>query len=141
MRSPALVNKIIKQFTSLSAMKTTDFNPTLTFFKQQNVSFPVHKFGKILWINSCEVTFLQGEGNYTFIHTMEGKRYLISKSLRIVHQMVNSDFVRIHKSFLVNPIHVSKRSLHAIELADGKIIPIARRRAKDVHSSLLGVMQ
>lgn len=122
-------------------MNTTDFNPAPAFVKQQNASFPVHKFGKVLWINSCEVTYLQGEGNYTFVHTMGGKRYLLSKSLRIVHQMINSDFVRIHKSFLVNPVHVSKRSLHAIELTDGKIIPIARRRAKDVHSSLLGILQ
>ena len=83
---------------------------------------------------------MEGEGNYTFIHTLTGKKYLVSKSLRLVHLMINSDFLRIHKSYLVNPIHVYKRSLHAVELTGGKIIPIARRRAKDVHTSLLDVL-
>ena len=96
-------------------------------------SFPVHLLGRILWVQAHEISYLQGEGNYTFICTKSGKRYLVSKNLKTVQETLDADFVRVHKSYMVNPNHVTARLFESIQMSCGKSIPIARRRIRETH--------
>ncbi|MGV3601368.1 MAG: LytR/AlgR family response regulator transcription factor [Dyadobacter fermentans] len=99
-------------------------------------SFPVYYFGKLVSVKIREITYLEGEGNYTFIHTLAGKRHMVSKTLKVVQQIMDAGFVRIHKSYLVNPENVAGRLSHEIQLRDGKLFPISRRKCKEIHLAL-----
>ena len=87
-----------------------------------------------------DILCLQGEGNYTFLHTRDHKRYLVSKTLKEFERTLSPDlFLRIHKSYIVNMAYV-QHSLATRErcvcLADGREVAISRRRMKDITVQL-----
>ena len=80
---------------------------------------------------------MQGDGNYTFVYTNQGKRYLISKTMKTLLKILDAGFLRVHKSYTVNPDHVvSRLESDKLLLSSGLQIPIARRRVKETEQSL-----
>ena len=79
-----------------------------------------------------EVLYVEGERNYSFIHTVDQKKTLVSKTLSAVEELVeDAGFFRCHKSYLVNRRHlVGKMHRSSVELTSGTKIPISRRKAK-----------
>ena len=50
-----------------------------------------------------DVMMLEGEGNYTYVHLSNGKKILLSKTLKEFCELFQqNDFARIRKSFLIN---------------------------------------
>jgi len=53
-------------------------------------------------VNTDDILYLEGSNNYTIIHTLE-KKYVISQTLKKVAESMNPEqFIRIHKSAIVN---------------------------------------
>ena len=97
----------------------------------------VHISGQILWLAAREITHLQGEGNYTYVYTSQGKRYLVSKTMKNVQEALRADFIRIHKSYIVNPEFVTARlETDLLLLSCGRKVPIARRRVREIEALL-----
>ncbi|WP_025761656.1 LytR/AlgR family response regulator transcription factor [Dyadobacter tibetensis] len=87
--------------------------------------------GRMLEIYAKDITYLKGEGNYTLVYTTNGNQYLISKTIKFLRRRLTDHFVRVHKSFLVNANHViSWPEPYKLMLADGRQVPVARRRLK-----------
>lgn len=54
-------------------------------------------------INISEIMRCEAMDNYTNIHLVNGKKYVISKTLKhFENLLVNCDFMRVHKSHLIN---------------------------------------
>jgi|GEM_PF-692607 len=95
---------------------------------------------RTIFIAVEDILCLQGEGNYTFLHTRDRKRYLVSKTLKEFERTLSPDlFLRIHKSYIINLAYV-QHSLMTREryvcLADGREVAISRRRMKDITVQL-----
>ncbi|MBD2754492.1 LytR/AlgR family response regulator transcription factor [Spirosoma validum] len=79
-----------------------------------------------------EIVWLEGAGNYTFIHTRDKRRYLMAKTLKTFEQeLLGSPLARIHKSHVVNLAHVRNIDFGdaaCVEMTGGKTLTIARRR-------------
>ncbi|GAA4402552.1 hypothetical protein GCM10023187_17750 [Nibrella viscosa] len=92
-----------------------------------------------------DVVCLEAEGNYTFLFTRDGKRYLVSKTLKELEQVLDETmFVRIHKSYTINLAYVRGGLFNRdriLQLADGREVPISRRRLKDITDLLFRYMQ
>jgi two-component system LytT family response regulator len=124
-------------------MKTTLMNPfswAVNPVNPENTNLiAVHMHGKILWVAAQEITHLEGEGNYTYIHTRQGKKHLVSKTLKVVMEILQADFIRIHKSFIINPVHVAAQlEPDRLLLSCGRKVPIARRRMREIQELLAG---
>lgn len=87
-------------------------------------SIPVYILGRVLLVKSCEITHLEGEGNYTFVCTLTGKRHLVSKNLKTVEELLGANFVPVHKSYMINPKHIRARLSDNIQLSCGKHIMV-----------------
>ncbi|TLV02127.1 LytR/AlgR family response regulator transcription factor [Dyadobacter luticola] len=110
--------------------------PTLPSIEIPNqTSITVYNMGRAFSIRTVEITHFEGVGNYTFACTRNG-RYLISKCLKTIHDMVGNDFVRVHKSYIINRQHIKSRLFSHIQLSCGKDITIARRRLRETHETL-----
>lgn len=106
--------------------------------KRKNV-VTVHLGSKVLLLEAKEITYLQGDGNYTFVHTTTGKRYLVSKTMKTIEALLNAGFLRIHKSHTINPDHLIARiETDRVMLSCGQQLPIARRRIAEIHEILAG---
>ncbi|RZM23586.1 MAG: LytTR family transcriptional regulator [Pedobacter sp.] len=80
------------------------------------------------------ISYLSGANNYSFVHFRTGEQLLISKSLRFLEKQL-PDFIRIHKTLLINPECVKKLQHHphlktsgAVVLEDDTILPVSRRQ-------------
>jgi two-component system LytT family response regulator len=106
---------------------------------QSNNNIQVYILGKAHWLAAHEITYLEGDGNYTYIYTRRGKRYLVSKNMKTIQETLNAGFLRVHKSYTINPYHlVARLQSDMLLLSCGKEIPIARRRIRETHEMLAG---
>jgi two-component system LytT family response regulator len=92
--------------------------------------------GRTTSIENKDITHMEGEGNYTFLYTRQGKRYLISKTIKTLHESDKS-FIRVHKSFAVNSQYVVEWiEPFTLLLSTGRQVSVARRRARQTEQLL-----
>jgi len=86
-----------------------------------------------------DILRLEADGSYTHIHLLKRKPFIASKTLKHFEDMLDEfNFVRTHKSHLVNPKHITRIS-HDNEfvlLTDGSKVEISRRKKEEVLNQL-----
>lgn len=104
----------------------------------QRIALPY--LNRTIFISVDDILCLQGEGNYTFLHTRDRKRFLVSKTLKEFEKTLDgSMFLRIHKSYIVNLAYVQRSIFNRdrqVRLADGREVAISRRRMKEISFRL-----
>jgi two-component system LytT family response regulator len=82
-----------------------------------------------LSINAHEIIYMKGHSNYTFLNTIDGKCYVISKTMKEITAKLSCPFIRIHRSYSVNPDYFVKfLDSERVLLSNGEELPVARRR-------------
>lgn len=101
----------------------------------------VQQMGNTIFISPSVITYLEGEGNYSFIHTNCGKRYMVARTLKSLCENLDHNFLRIHKSYLINKNFIVKRidDNRYLKMACGSELTISRRKIKEVASILDGL--
>ena len=99
--------------------------PTLTGFQMEKIS---------------HIIYCEADENYTKIFTVRGDFVLVSRTLKVVEEMLPPQyFFRIHKSFLVNMNFVKSYNRidgHKILLENGVELEIATRRNEEFVKAL-----
>lgn len=90
--------------------------------------------------NSKNIEYCHAEKAYSVIVTFIGKKTLVSKSLKeLQEQLPSNQFIRTHKSFLVN-IHYIRKFIRAndsfVLLRSGARIPVSIRTSKEITKAL-----
>ena len=84
------------------------------------------------FIEIASITHCQSEGNYTNIFQKDGRKTLVSKTLKDIETMLESHhFLRVHHSFLVNLVYVRKYYKGKngyLELINKISIPVSRAK-------------
>jgi two-component system LytT family response regulator len=90
------------------------------------------------FFSPAEITRLEGENNYTRFYFVNQKPMLVSRTLKEYEDiLVDYDFIRVHKSHLVNKKfvkHLDKEGL--LWLVDGSHIIVSRRKKEEVLREL-----
>ena len=83
---------------------------------------------------------LESSGNYSIFHFQKRTKLIVAKTLKEYSDILSDHgFIRIHKSHLANRIHIkSYISSGKVELSDGLILDISRRRKASVKK-ILGI--
>lgn len=100
----------------------------------------VHVGDKVELISATDILYIEADGSYSKIRTAND-RYTTAKFLKDFEEYFgeNSDFVRIHKSCLINARHLknySKGEPCFIEMSDGITFEVARRKKQEVLERL-----
>jgi two-component system LytT family response regulator len=94
----------------------------------------VHQGNNVILLKANDIAYLQGNGNYTYVHTVQGQRYLVSKTMKAIDEKLGGHFLRIHKSYFVNPdCVVAKLPPGYLLLNGGQTLPIAKRRLQEME--------
>ena len=87
-----------------------------------------------------DILMLEGDGNYTFFHLSNGKRILVSRTLKQYEDALEgTGFLRVHKSFLVNLKHIVSYDLKDemnLWFRNGVKVGVSRRKKQDVMVKL-----
>ncbi len=106
------------------------------FVKRSSVTreIAIHLTGKTLLLKPEDITCLEGEGNYTFIYTCRGKRYLVSRTLKSLTEHLDGSFLRVHKSYIINTHFIVERldEDRVIRMSCGKKATVSRRKVKEI---------
>jgi DNA-binding LytR/AlgR family response regulator len=91
-------------------------DPTFIFFKADK---KIHKY------YFSEILFIEGSGNYVKIHTKNDKPLMVlDKLIELYDKLPQKNFIRVHKSFIVNVSHIQKIEGKMLKIQD-KSIPIS----------------
>ena len=81
--------------------------------------------GSSQYLDVNDIQYIKSDNVYVEIFT-EGRRYIQRKFLGQISQELPSQFVRIHRSYLVNMDRVSQLN-KTFALIDGQRIPVSRK--------------
>ena len=96
--------------------KKANDTPTFIFFKADK---KIHKY------YFADILFIEGSGNYVKIHTQNEKPLMVlDKLTKLQEKLSKKQFIRVHKSFMVNVSHIQKIEGNMINIKD-KVIPIS----------------
>lgn len=113
------VNKILMpQNTPLATNQTKEKaeEPTFIFFRADK---KIHKY------YLKDILFVEGSGNYVKIHTLNEKPLMVlDKLTELQEKLPEKQFIRVHKSFIVNILHIHKIEGNMINVKD-KEIPVS----------------
>jgi len=84
----------------------------------------------IQYVQLKEIIRLQAERNYTRFWFVKGKQFLSAKTLLEYEKMLEgSGFIRVHKSHLVNAIHIKSYDKQGIlRMSDDAEVEVSRRK-------------
>ena len=86
-----------------------------------------------------EILRLEADRSYTHIHLTKKRPFIASKTLKHFEEMLEDfQFIRTHKSHLVNPKHITRISSdnEQIILSDGSRVEVSRRKKDEVLQQL-----
>ncbi len=87
-------------------------------------------------IDMSDILYLVGENNYTTFYFINRKEIVVTKTLKDYEEILESfGFIRIHKSTLINLLHIKKIVQNEnvdVEMSDGKILNVSRRRTQEL---------
>ena len=87
-----------------------------------------------------QITYIEGERNYSYIHLSNGSKELSSKNLAYFEDiLVDKNFYRAHRSFLVNKYHIKELIESHFVLNNKLEIPISRRNGTEAKAWFLGL--
>lgn len=94
-------------------------------------------------ISIHDIIFIEGMRKYQLIYTRGREEPIqIQNSMESLEQQLSDHgFLRIHKGFLVNCRFIKLIGGHEVELSDGRLIPISRRKAQEARDYFLAFMQ
>ncbi len=90
----------------------------------------VHLFNVNKNLDFNNIAYLSADINYTTVHFANGQRSFFSYTMKRFEEILaeNTDFIRIHKAYLINKNYIAEMSEYEVLMCCGKQLPIARRR-------------
>lgn len=91
-------------------------------------------------VSSREIVHMEGIRNYTVVYLKDGKQLLSARTLKTYEkELVDLDFVRVHKSHLINLNYLVSYDMENatfLKLKDQKQVLISRRKRKSFQERL-----
>lgn len=111
-----LINHLVKNFTP----------------GQNMVKIALPQLGGINFLDVNEIISLEADSNYTIIHKQDMQKSVVTKTLKDFEDILDgSQFVRIHKSHIVNLKYITEYSTAdggIVKMTDGNVWSISRRQ-------------
>jgi two-component system LytT family response regulator len=88
-------------------------------------------------VSTDEIMYCRGENNYTHFYLSDGKTLTVSHTLKEYEDMLGPyNIIRAHKSALANLSFVKEISGNNLQMKNGELIEISRRRRSEVTESV-----
>ncbi len=131
----ACANKLTVKSGPLQSEKLTQLNELLET-PTTSGRLVIHGHDTIEVVMQNEITYCQADSNYCIIHTTDNRKIIASKTLTSLESMLSTDnFVRIHRSYIVNMNHIKQVSVvdgSEVVLKDGTKLPVSRRKKDEL---------
>lgn len=93
--------------------------------------------GNLEIIPIFDIMYVESEGRGTAVHTAEKAIYTNLPISKLSAELPESDFIEIYKAIYVNISKIKRTLTDTLELSDGKVLPMSRRRKKAVLTAVM----
>lgn len=93
--------------------------------------------GEIKVIPVSEILYAESEGRHSLIHTEKEDIQTVLPIGKLSEMLESEKFVEVYKSIYVCTARIKSISADTLELSDGKVLPLSRRRRKAVLSAVI----
>lgn len=87
----------------------------------------VHHGGTTEKVSCSQIRYLESKAHQIVIHTLNGEITIYEK-LDVYEKKLHKDFLRIHKSFLVNMQYIRRIEMKEVTMQDGTVLPVSKAR-------------
>ncbi len=101
----------------------------------------IKKGNEIVKIPLENIYYIESEGNYINVYMTNGVEKYRETLGNIESELRNKGFVRCHKGYLINSVHINKVHSNELELVNGVRIPVGRSYDKAVKRTILELMR
>lgn len=77
-----------------------------------------------------DIIRLEAESNYTRFVLADGRKILTSRNISFYEMLLPENFVRVHKSHLLNRGYIIEKSKTHIRMSDGAEVEVSRRKRR-----------
>lgn len=121
---PFKYDRFMRAVNKLTEMGTLDNNGVSNEnFTNSRVVLFIKSGTQVHKIVKDEITFIEAQGNYIFIHTVNKKTLTLTSMTDILKQLPSTDFMRVHKSYIVALKYIDVIEKHQLFIRD-MAIPI-----------------
>ena len=108
--------------------------------KESEFKLAIPTVNGALFFSPSEIIRLEGEGNYTRFCLTNDRKYMSAKTMKEYEEiLLQHNFLRIHKSHLVNRLFIdSFKNEGSVLLSDKTELPVSRQRKQEVAVILRG---
>jgi len=107
----------------------------------RNKNFVFQNASKLVTLSQSDILYFEGQANYLAIHTTSDEYKMRSTMAGVEKELEDSDFLRIHKGFLVNLEHIRVLKTEELELDNGTVLPIGKSYSEAAKKSILKYMR
>ena len=111
-------------------------NKAIANLKVAEKIFLIQEKGAMIKVLTKDIYYVEVFDHSCIIHTTEGN-IETQTSIRDLEKNLLGDFIRVHRSYLVNLEQIKKIARTEIILENGDIVPLARRKYKDVNTAFI----
>ncbi len=125
---------IPKPFTQERLSKAfARYHDITNYSRHQTQYLTVRKKGELLVLNTNDILYIKGSGNYSEVVLQDHRCLLHDKSLNRLEVLLPQTFKRVHRSYICNWAFVKRlinhgAGKHEIELHNGLLIPVSRTK-------------
>jgi len=83
-------------------------------------------------LNISDIMYLESRSRRIRLRTVDGVYFFYGAISDEEKKLSRYDFIRIHKSYLVNPLYVRRISRRWLTLKNGETLPVSERRYKEI---------
>ena len=107
------------------------------FSTKTNESIIVNVNGEKKKVSSENIYYCEAFGKFSNIYDGHNKEIIAEINISKLADILNSNFIFCHRSYLVNLTFISRISRGEISLDNGRIIPVSRRLYKEVNEKFI----
>jgi two-component system LytT family response regulator len=130
------VNRVGQQIQAHYDLQMQALKENLKNIDKQNKKIILKTTENLYLLNLQDIITCESDNNYTTVHTAQGDKILVSKTLKDYEEMLSGcGFYRVHKSFLINLAHIrrfEKQEGGYIVLTNDLKIPVASRKRDEM---------
>jgi two-component system LytT family response regulator len=90
------------------------------------------------FLQPADIIRCEADGNYTLFYLESRKKIMASRTLKEYDEILTDhDFIRVHKSHLVNRKYIQSFSSDHLILKDNTVVEVSRRRSAAIKARLL----
>lgn len=111
------------------------FKEAMTQFVQQKNSLKFSACGENYIVRYENILYLESQLRIIHLHTLRPERineHFYTTMENMEKELSSAGFLRIHKSYLVNMQHIKKLNYDKVQLVDGTILPVSKKRFSEI---------